>query len=110
MDIKRLEQSLRLQDCAPKWYVDQASLEDYKGLGSGAVVGGILTAARNMALNIYSTNCYDPPPKKDWKQLHRSHAVLLGWQCPVPPGKDAGGGRKTGWRTPWYVDSRGCFA
>jgi len=34
----------------PTWYVDEASLEDYKKLGLNAKVGGKLTPARNMAL------------------------------------------------------------
>ena len=34
----------------PIWYVDEASLKDYKTLGLKAVVGGKLTAARNKAL------------------------------------------------------------
>eukprot|EP00421_Protoceratium_reticulatum_P012863 CAMPEP_0168389550 /NCGR_PEP_ID=MMETSP0228-20121227/17020_1 /TAXON_ID=133427 /ORGANISM="Protoceratium reticulatum, Strain CCCM 535 (=CCMP 1889)" /LENGTH=522 /DNA_ID=CAMNT_0008402823 /DNA_START=82 /DNA_END=1651 /DNA_ORIENTATION=- len=34
----------------PRWYVDEASLADYKRLGLDAVVGGRLTASRNMAL------------------------------------------------------------
>lgn len=34
----------------PTWYVDEASLKDYKALGLKAVVGGKLTASRNKAL------------------------------------------------------------
>jgi len=34
----------------PTWYVDEASLKDYKTLGLNAVVGGKLTASRNKAL------------------------------------------------------------
>lgn len=34
----------------PTWYVDEASLEDYKKIGLKAVVGGKLTPARNKAL------------------------------------------------------------
>mmetsp|Transcript_60640 Transcript_60640/g.130146 ORF Transcript_60640/g.130146 Transcript_60640/m.130146 type:complete len:501 (-) Transcript_60640:185-1687(-) len=35
----------------PTWYVDEASLEDYRGLGLKAVVGGKLTPSRNKALH-----------------------------------------------------------
>mmetsp|Transcript_84745 Transcript_84745/g.237250 ORF Transcript_84745/g.237250 Transcript_84745/m.237250 type:complete len:512 (+) Transcript_84745:78-1613(+) len=35
----------------PRWYVDEASLQEYRALGLDAVVGGRLTAARNKALN-----------------------------------------------------------
>jgi len=34
----------------PMWYVDDASLQDYKGLGLKAKVGGKLVPARNLAL------------------------------------------------------------
>lgn len=34
----------------PTWYVDEASLADYKAIGLNAVVGGKLTEARNKAL------------------------------------------------------------
>lgn len=34
----------------PRWYVDEASLEDYRRLGLDAVVGGKLTPSRNKAL------------------------------------------------------------
>jgi len=34
----------------PTWYVDEASLKDYRALGLKAVVGGKLTAARNKCL------------------------------------------------------------
>merc|ERR1740138_519075 len=36
----------------PTWYVDADSLKAYKALGLEAVVGGKLTPARNMALNV----------------------------------------------------------
>ncbi|CAK0816742.1 unnamed protein product [Prorocentrum cordatum] len=36
----------------PTWYVDADSLADYKELGLRAVVGGKLTPARNMALDV----------------------------------------------------------
>ena len=39
-------------DYKPTWYVDEASLKDYKALGLIAVVGGKLTPARNMALKV----------------------------------------------------------
>lgn len=35
----------------PTWYVDEASLKDYRALGLKAVVGGKLTAARNKVLD-----------------------------------------------------------
>merc|ERR1712217_590712 len=34
------------------WYVDADSLPDYKKLGLDAVIGGKLTPARNMILNV----------------------------------------------------------
>jgi len=43
---------MQFKECGvePTWYVDAQSLQDYKDLGLKAVVGGKLTAARNMAI------------------------------------------------------------
>jgi len=49
-DIVGVEVALRASGAKPRWYVDAASLDDYRALGLDAVVGGKLTPARNMAL------------------------------------------------------------
>lgn len=49
-DIFMVQSQLLEAGVTPTWYVDEASLGDYKALGLRAVVGGKLTAARNMAL------------------------------------------------------------
>jgi len=50
-DIMVIETFFKLVGVKPTWYVDEASLEDYKKLGVNAKVGGKLTPARNMALD-----------------------------------------------------------
>jgi hypothetical protein len=50
-DIVVIETFFKLAGVKPVWYVDEASLEDYKKLGVNAKVGGKLTPARNMALD-----------------------------------------------------------
>jgi len=49
-DIAVVQSSFISVGVEPTWYVDEPSLGDYKKLGLKAVVGGKLTAARNMAL------------------------------------------------------------
>mmetsp|Transcript_92878 Transcript_92878/g.161391 ORF Transcript_92878/g.161391 Transcript_92878/m.161391 type:complete len:491 (-) Transcript_92878:80-1552(-) len=49
-DIFTVQTQLVEAGITPTWYVDAASVKDYKKLGLQAVVGGKLTAARNMAL------------------------------------------------------------
>jgi len=50
-DIMVVEAHFRHMGVRPTWYVDAASLEDYKRLTLKAVVGGKLTPARNLALD-----------------------------------------------------------
>lgn len=50
-DIMMVEGHFRRMGVRPKWYVDAASVEDYRRLGLDAIVGGKLTPARNMALD-----------------------------------------------------------
>lgn len=50
-NIMTVEMHFRIAGVQPTWYVDAASVEDYKALGLTAVVGGKLTSARNMALD-----------------------------------------------------------
>jgi len=49
-DIAIVQTAFTSAGVTPTWYVDADSLKDYKALGLNAVVGGKLTAARNMAL------------------------------------------------------------
>ncbi|CAJ1359957.1 unnamed protein product [Effrenium voratum] len=46
----RVEKSLRLEGVTPTWYVDEASLANYRALGLEVKAGGKLAPARNMAL------------------------------------------------------------
>lgn len=50
-DIAVVQAQLTAVGIEPTWYVDGPSLEEYRALGLKAVVGGKLTAARNMALD-----------------------------------------------------------
>lgn len=50
-DIFMVQSQLLEAGVTPTWYVDEASLKDYRALGLRAVVGGKLTAARNKALH-----------------------------------------------------------
>lgn len=50
-DIFTVQTQLMEAGIEPTWYVDEASLQDYRRLGLKAVVGGPLTAARNKALD-----------------------------------------------------------
>jgi len=49
-DIAYVQAQFNAAGIQPTWYVDPESLEEYRALGLQAVVGGKLTAARNMAL------------------------------------------------------------
>jgi len=49
-DIAYVQAQFNAAGIQPTWYVDAESLEEYRALGLQAVVGGKLTAARNMAL------------------------------------------------------------
>jgi len=49
-DIAIVQTAFTSAGVTPTWYVDAESLKDYTALGLNAVVGGKLTAARNMAL------------------------------------------------------------
>lgn len=51
-DVLVVEAHFRLAGVRPTWYVDAASFADYKKLGLDVVVGGKLTPARNMALDV----------------------------------------------------------
>jgi len=48
--IVNVQAQLTASGAEPKWYVDEASLQDYLALGLDAVVGGKLVPARNKAL------------------------------------------------------------
>lgn len=50
-DIATVQAKFTTAGIKPTWYVDAASLKDYQALGLKAVVGGKLTAARNLALH-----------------------------------------------------------
>lgn len=50
-DILTVEGLFKQAGIKPTWYVDEASLEDYRKMGVAAKVGGKLTPARNMALD-----------------------------------------------------------
>lgn len=50
-DIATVQAQFEKAGVQPTWYVDRASLKDYRRLGLRAVVGGGLTEARNRALN-----------------------------------------------------------
>lgn len=49
-DIYMVQSQFEEAGLCPTWYVDEASLQDYKALGLKVVVGGKLTAARTKAL------------------------------------------------------------
>jgi len=49
-DIFMVESQFKEAGVTPTWYVDEASLKEYRSLGLKAVVGGKLTVARNKAL------------------------------------------------------------
>lgn len=49
-DILMVQSQFEEAGLSPTWYVDEASLKDYKALGLTAVVGGKLTPSRNKAL------------------------------------------------------------
>eukprot|EP00930_Biecheleria_cincta_P030285 TRINITY_DN2097_c0_g1_i5.p1 TRINITY_DN2097_c0_g1~~TRINITY_DN2097_c0_g1_i5.p1 ORF type:complete len:584 (-),score=108.88 TRINITY_DN2097_c0_g1_i5:270-2021(-) len=49
-DIFMVQTQFTEAGVTPTWYVDEASVKDYRRLGLHAVVGGKLTAARNKAL------------------------------------------------------------
>jgi len=49
-DIFMVEMQFKEAGVTPTWYVDQASLKDYKALGLNAVVGGKLCESRNKVL------------------------------------------------------------
>lgn len=51
-DVMTVDAHFRIAGVRATWYVDAESLADYKKLGLDAVVGGKLTPARNMILNI----------------------------------------------------------
>lgn len=48
--IVNVQARLTAAGIRPRWFVDEASLKDYRALGLDAVVGGKLTPARNKAL------------------------------------------------------------
>lgn len=50
-DIMVIEGHFKQVGIKPTWYVDEASLADYKKMGVNAKVGGKLTPARNMVLD-----------------------------------------------------------
>jgi len=50
-DIAVVQSQFVASGVEPLWYVDAPSLQDYRALGLKAVVGGKLTAARNMVLD-----------------------------------------------------------
>mmetsp|Transcript_91350 Transcript_91350/g.221822 ORF Transcript_91350/g.221822 Transcript_91350/m.221822 type:complete len:902 (+) Transcript_91350:73-2778(+) len=49
-DVLNVESQFKTMGVQPTWYVDEASLLGYQGLGLKAVVGGKLIPARNLAL------------------------------------------------------------
>jgi len=51
-DLMTVDAHFRIAGIRATWYVDADSLADYKKLGLDAVVGGKLTPARNMILNV----------------------------------------------------------
>jgi hypothetical protein len=51
-DLMTVEAHFRIAGVSATWYVDADSLADYRKLGLDAVVGGKLTPARNMILNV----------------------------------------------------------
>merc|ERR1712232_728362 len=51
-DIMTVDAHFRIAGIRATWYVDAESLADYRKLGLDAVVGGKLTPARNMILNV----------------------------------------------------------
>jgi len=52
IDLMTVEAYFRIAGISATWYVDADSLADYRKLGLNAVVGGKLTPARNMILNV----------------------------------------------------------
>jgi hypothetical protein len=51
-DLMTVEAHFRIAGISATWYVDADSLADYRKLGLNAVVGGKLTPARNMILDV----------------------------------------------------------
>mmetsp|Transcript_31722 Transcript_31722/g.87611 ORF Transcript_31722/g.87611 Transcript_31722/m.87611 type:complete len:587 (-) Transcript_31722:189-1949(-) len=51
-DLMTVDAHFRIAGVRATWYVDAESLEDYRKLGLDAVVGGKLTPARNMILDV----------------------------------------------------------
>merc|ERR1712232_127781 len=51
-DLMTVDAHFRIAGIRATWYVDAESLADYRKLGLDAVVGGKLTPARNMILNV----------------------------------------------------------
>mmetsp|Transcript_60234 Transcript_60234/g.176063 ORF Transcript_60234/g.176063 Transcript_60234/m.176063 type:complete len:902 (+) Transcript_60234:41-2746(+) len=49
-DVLNVESQFKTMGVQPTWYVDEASLLGYQGLGLKAIVGGKLIPARNLAL------------------------------------------------------------
>eukprot|EP00442_Polarella_glacialis_P001410 CAMPEP_0115119672 /NCGR_PEP_ID=MMETSP0227-20121206/45230_1 /TAXON_ID=89957 /ORGANISM="Polarella glacialis, Strain CCMP 1383" /LENGTH=922 /DNA_ID=CAMNT_0002521185 /DNA_START=146 /DNA_END=2914 /DNA_ORIENTATION=+ len=49
-DVLNVESQLRAGGVVPKWYVDEASIDGYRGLKLDATVGGKLLPSRNLAL------------------------------------------------------------
>jgi len=49
-DVLNVESQFKAMGVQPTWYVDEASLQGYQGLGLTAIVGGKLIPARNLAL------------------------------------------------------------
>jgi len=49
-DVLNVESQFKAKGVQPTWYVDEASLLGYQGLGLKAIVGGKLIPARNLAL------------------------------------------------------------
>merc|ERR1719210_3287493 len=49
-DVLNVQAQFKAAGVSPPWYVDEASLQGYQGLGLKAVVGGKLIPARNLAL------------------------------------------------------------
>lgn len=52
IDLMMVEAHFRIAGISATWYVDADSLADYRKLGLNAVVGGKLTPARNMILDV----------------------------------------------------------
>lgn len=54
-DVLNVEAQFKASGVQPTWYVDEASLLGYQGLGLKAIVGGKLIPARNLALEDAAT-------------------------------------------------------